>query len=51
MPTWPTYYKTRPTNVIIGDEFNRELHHDTTGRFHTSSALKEIVRGMALTDA
>ena len=40
------------TNVIISGDFNCALHpNDTTERFHTSRALKEIVCGMAITDA
>ena len=40
------------THVIFGGDFNCVLHpKDTTGRFHTSSALMEIVRGIALTNA
>jgi hypothetical protein len=38
-------------HVIIGGDYKRVLHSkDTTARFHTSRALKEIERGMALTD-
>jgi len=38
-------------NVILGGDFNCVLHPvDKTGRFLTSRALMEIVRGLALVD-
>jgi exonuclease III len=39
-------------HILLAGDFNCVLHpNDTTGHYHTSRALTEIVRGMALTDA
>ena len=40
------------TQVLLGGDFNCVLHpSDTTGQYHTSRALAEIIRGMTMTDA
>ena len=40
------------THILLASDFNCVLHpNDNTGHYHTSRALTEIVRGMALTDA
>jgi endonuclease/exonuclease/phosphatase family metal-dependent hydrolase len=40
------------THILLPGDFNCVLHpNGTTGHYHTSRDLTEIVRGMALTDA